>query len=191
MFTLAQIIQWVLIYKYYILFPVMVVEGPTITIIAGFLVSLGQLNFFLVLLAAVVANLVSDTILYAIGRWGRKWWKYFGLKPEKIQQVESHFERHKIKTLIFGKIALGIGNVALVAAGMGKMAYGKYIWINFLIEVPKSLIFLLVGFYFGRAYNIIDQYLQYATIFAVAGAIIIFAVYEFVRWWVAKHYKEL
>ena len=33
-------------YKYWLIFPIMVLEGPIITVISGFLVSLGTLNAF-------------------------------------------------------------------------------------------------------------------------------------------------
>jgi membrane protein DedA with SNARE-associated domain len=44
MFSLIQVIGWLVHYKYVVLFPIMVVEGPIITVLAGFLASLGSLN---------------------------------------------------------------------------------------------------------------------------------------------------
>jgi hypothetical protein len=43
-FPIEKVAQWIFSYKYLVLFPVMVVEGPIITVIAGFLVSLWRLN---------------------------------------------------------------------------------------------------------------------------------------------------
>lgn len=107
-FSLDQIIGWLVVYRYFILFPVMVLEGPIITIIAGFLSSLELLNPFLVYAVVVIADLFGDFVYYAIGRWGRKnfinkWGKYIGLSAAKIIRLESHFEKHTRKTLIFGK----------------------------------------------------------------------------------------
>ena len=61
MFSLDQIIGWLLVYKYFILFPVMVIEGPIITIIAGFLSSLELLNPFLVYVVVVIADLTGSS----------------------------------------------------------------------------------------------------------------------------------
>ena len=181
-FSLDQIIGWLLVYKYFILFPVMVVEGPIITIIAGFLSSLELLNPFLVYAVVVAADLAGDFIYYAIGRWGResfinKWGKYIGLSASKIIRLESHFEKHTRKTLIFGKISHAFGAPILVAAGVAKIPFWEFIWFNFLATLPKSLIFILIGYYFGQAYVRLDKYLDYLTIGAIVLAIIILISY--------------
>lgn len=44
LFPLQEVLQWIFSYKYLVFFPVMVVEGPIITVIAGFLVSLVHLT---------------------------------------------------------------------------------------------------------------------------------------------------
>ena len=40
----ATVISWLLAYRYAILFPLVIIEGPIVTILAGFLASLGQFN---------------------------------------------------------------------------------------------------------------------------------------------------
>jgi membrane protein DedA with SNARE-associated domain len=181
-FSLDQIIGWLLVYKYFILFPIVVVEGPIITIIAGFLSSLDLLNPFLVFPVVVAADLIGDFIYYAIGRWGRenfinKWGKYFGLSASKIERLESHFEKHTRKTLIFGKISHAFGAPILVAAGIANVGLWEYIWFNFLATLPKSLVFLLIGYYFGQAYVRLDKYLDYFTIGLLTLAILILIAY--------------
>ncbi|MCL4354044.1 VTT domain-containing protein, partial [Patescibacteria group bacterium] len=135
-FSLDQIIGWLLVYKYVILFPVMVIEGPIITIIAGFLSSLDFLNIFIVFPVIVVADLTGDFIYYSIGRWGRegfldKWGHYFGINAEKVVKLENHFEKHTRKTLIFGKLSHAFGAPILVAAGIVKIPIGRFMWFNF------------------------------------------------------------
>jgi membrane protein DedA with SNARE-associated domain len=181
-FSLDQIIGWLLVYKYFILFPVVVIEGPIITIIAGFLSSLELLNPFLVYAVVVAADLIGDFIYYAIGRWGRenfinKWGKYIGLSAAKIIKLESHFEKHTRKTLIFGKISHAFGAPILVAAGVAKIPFWEFIWFNFLATLPKSLIFLLIGYYFGQAYVRLNKYLDYFTIGLLVLAILILIIY--------------
>jgi membrane protein DedA with SNARE-associated domain len=181
-FSLDQIIGWLVVYKYFILFPVMVIEGPIITIIAGFLSSLDLLNLFLVFAVVVIADLVGDFMYYAIGRWGRekfinRWGKYIGLSAEKIIRLESHFEKHTRKTLIIGKISHAFGAPILVAAGVAKIPFWEFIWFNFLATIPKSLFFLLIGYYFGQAYVRLNKYLDYFTIGFLILAILILISY--------------
>jgi len=178
--SLAYITAAILQYRYFVIFPFAVIEGPIVTIIGGFFASLGEFDVFAIYFLVVFANLVSDSILYCVGYFSRgtfldRWGKYIGVTAEKLVHVENHFKNHPIKTLIAGKVSLGIGNVALIAAGVARLKFGKYIGLNFIIELPKALIFLLVGFYFGQAYARIAKYLDYTAIgFIVLAGFFIF-----------------
>src|SRR4030043_408463 len=48
LFELTQIIAWLAKYKYFVLFPFAVLEGPIVTVIAGYLSSMNLLNFWIV-----------------------------------------------------------------------------------------------------------------------------------------------
>lgn len=172
--SFSQIIILLTTYKYFFLFPVTVVEGPIITVIAGFLSSLGQLNIFIVYGVVVVGDIVGDGLYYAVGYYGgqrfiNRWGRFIGITAERVVRVEEHFGNHTGKTLIIGKLSHAIGAVVLVAAGLAQVPFGKFIWYNFLPTLPKSLILLLVGFYFGKAYQQIDVYFNRATwiVFAI------------------------
>jgi len=69
-FSLQKIIGLLIAYKYAIIFPVAVIEGPAISIIAGYLGQSGYLNVFFVYVLIVLGDMFGDTIYYAIGRFG-------------------------------------------------------------------------------------------------------------------------
>jgi membrane protein DedA with SNARE-associated domain len=184
-FSFAQIINLLVVYKYLFLFPITVFEGPIVTIIAGFLSSIGIFNFFLAYIVIVVGDLVGDCFYYSIGRFGRKgflerWGHYIGITPERISNLESHFDKHSGKTLIIGKLT-AVGAILLVAAGVAKMPLGKFIWYNFLPTVPKSFILLLIGYYFGQAYLTWDKYLKYTALSTIGLLILVVAVYFLIK----------
>lgn len=181
-FSLAQVMQWLLHYKYFVLFPVMVVEGPIVTIIAGFLSSSGYLNIFVAYVVVVIGDLVGDSIYYAGGRWGRKrfvsrWGRYVGVTIERIMQLQEYFAKHKAKTLIVAKLSHAIGAPVLVAAGVANVPYWQFVGINFLATLPKSLVLLLIGFYFGRGYARISEYLDYTALGMIALAALLIMLY--------------
>lgn len=176
-FPLQGLIFWFIAYKYLVIFPIAVIEGPIITILSGFAASLGYVNLWIAYPVIVVADLVGDSLYYLIGRFGRekfiiKYGHYIGVTFNRLKQLERHFERHPHKTFIIGKIAHGIGTMVLIAAGLAKVPYKKLIITNVLPTAAKSLIFILVGFYFGQAYVRLNSYLNYLALF-FAGAFII------------------
>lgn len=163
---ITEVAAWLLVYKYILLFPVAVIEGPIISIIAGFFTSQGHLDFFTTLCILVVADMVGDTLYYCIGYFGRhkllnRWGHYIGLNPGRLEYLEKHFHHHSGKTLLIGKITQVAGGGILVAAGAAKMPYGKFMFFNVVATIPKSLALLVVGYYFGEAYAEIDRYVRY------------------------------
>jgi membrane-associated protein len=170
---LQEVAQWIFSYKYMVLFPVMVAEGPIITIIAGFLVSLGHLNGLATYLVLVVGDVTGDSIYYAIGRWSKgslfgRWGRFLGITEKRLRQLEKYFYRHKTKTLLIGKWSHAIGAPILAAAGLARLPYEQFLAINFLATLPKTLLLLLIGFYFGRSYKRIATYLDYTAIAMIA-----------------------
>ncbi len=161
---LTQLLPPLAHYRYLLLFPLLVVEGPIITIIAGFLISLGSLNFPLAYGLAVTADLVGDTLYYLAGRYGAnrvvdRWGKYLGVSWEKIDAFKRRFERHIGKTLLTGKLTHGAGGLILLAAGVARVPYLTFLWFNLLGTLPKSLVLLLLGYYFGHGYRRNNHYL--------------------------------
>lgn len=185
-FPASQVITWVTQYQYLFLFPAAVLEGPIVTIIAGFLSSLGYINFLLAYAVIVIGDLTGDSIYYALGYWGEKKFvtkfsHYIGVTSERLDKLKNHFKNHTRKTIFLGKLAHGIGSAILVAAGMAKISFREFLFYNFISTIPKSLILLLAGFYFGEAYGRIERYFDYSAIIMVATSISFMAIYYFVK----------
>lgn len=181
-FQPAQIINLLIQYSYLILFPIVIVEGPIISVIAGFLSSLGYLNIFITYAVVVIGDLTGDSIYYVIGRYGRekfikRWGKYIGINPERITRLENHFDKHSGRTLLLGKISHGIGAVFLVAAGLVKMPFSRFIWFNFIATIIKSLALILIGFYFGQAITKINSILEFISALFVSIGIAVAFIY--------------
>ncbi len=160
-----SIVSLLLLYKYLILFPIMVFEGPIVTIIAGFLISLGVMSWPITYIIIVAGDLVGDLMFYYIGKigrlkWIRRWGKYIGLNENRVEKVEKFFREHPAKTLLFGKLSHVVGAPVIIAAGLAKMPVLNFLWWNLLGTLPKSFAILIVGFYFGQAYVMINHYLN-------------------------------
>ena len=89
---LEQIILLLTTYKYLLLFPIVVFEGPIITVIAGFLSSLGYLNIFIAYGVVVVGDIAGDIMYYALGYYGRdrfvnRWGRFLGITSERVERL--------------------------------------------------------------------------------------------------------
>jgi membrane protein DedA with SNARE-associated domain len=172
-FSLAHLSELLLQYRYIILFPLAIVEGPLITVIAGFSASLGYLNLWLSYIVIVAGDLVADLLHYAAGRWGRetfikKYGKYIGIHAERVEGLEKHFGRHGGKTLLIGKASHGVGGMFLVAAGLARMPFWRFFWFNALGTFIKSLVLLGIGYYFGRALGKINSLFDFLALLSVS-----------------------
>lgn len=168
-FSLTQVMGWLVYYKYAVLFPIMVVEGPIITVIAGFLSSLGHLNLLTAYSIVVLGDIVGDSLYYMAGRWGRtylfrRWGRYVGVTIEGIIQFQEYLTKHPAKTRVVAKLSHVVGVPVIVAAGMANIPYWKFLGSIFLATVPKSLLLIMIGFYFGQGYAKIAKYLDYTTL---------------------------
>lgn len=94
--SVTELINLLLQYKYLIIFPIVMFEGPITTIVAGFLSSLGYFNFWFTYLLVATADLASDALYYALGRWGRKSFveklgHYVGITISRIEKMVWRF----------------------------------------------------------------------------------------------------
>lgn len=181
MLNSGAIIQLLLVYRYVIFFPLVVIEGPIVMMIAGLLSSTGQMNFWIAYTVAVFGDISGDLIYYAIGRFGgTRVFNWFRGRSEvsgkRIENIEKLFEKHSFKTLFLGKITHAIGWVVLFSAGAAEMPFWKFILYTFLPTIPKTLALMLVGYYFGQAYLAVNKYLGYFSV-VVLGLFILVAIF--------------
>lgn len=176
------------VYTYFILFPLVVVEGPIITIIAGFLVHIKILNFYIAYAVIVVADVFADILWYSVGRFARgaieRFGHLIGLGEEKLRGIDKHFGENGHKTVFFGKLFLGVEIAFLIGAGMAKFDFKKYALYTLLPTLPKSLVFLLIGYFFGGAFVFLDSLLKniFLSVLVVIAGILLFyfVAYRFI-----------
>ena len=170
-------IQLLLTYRYLILIPFAIIEGPILTIICGFLVTLKVFNPLAVYVVVVLGDIVGDGGIYYMGYSGKKFLKYFGVTEEKLEKAKLYFRDNHKKAIAMSKLVHGIGFTGLVAAGALHVPYKKYFKTCALISIFQSLILLIIGIFFGHAYTQIGKYLNYyAAGVSVVGLIVLLII---------------
>ncbi len=154
-------------YGYFIYLPLAVIEGPIITVVAGFLASLGYFNALVIYGLAILGDLIGDMLYYVLGSRGNEYLlkrkRFLWINIEQLKKLENHFDKHLGKTIILGKWTHAVGAPILIAAGMARASIKKFILFNIIGTAPKILAFLIIGYYFGQAYKRIDAYFTYAA----------------------------
>ena len=161
-------------YKYLIIIPIAILEGPIITVISGFLVSVGYLNWFIAYPILVLADLVGDCLRYVVGKycgrilWVKKMAEFFGYNEKTEKFLENHFQRHPGKTFIIAKLSHGVGSAVQIASGIANVNFWRFVWFNFLGTIPKAFILLIAGFYLGTSYMKVEGYLSVISIITIS-----------------------
>lgn len=187
----SALFQWVITHGYWLIFIALFMEGPVVTAAAAFAAALGYFNIYFIFLLSILGNLIPDIVLYAVGFWGRasivdKYGHYFHISRERMDHLSELMRRHAWKTFIAVKLLPLIAVPGLMMAGAIKMPLRRYAFITTVIILPTSLIYLLLGYYFGAAYNQIKNYVDYAPYLIVVIMIAIFAISRIIKKLLAK-----
>jgi membrane protein DedA with SNARE-associated domain len=180
------------VYGYLILFPLAVVEGPIITVIAGLLVTTGVFNPFIAYAVVVAGDIVGDSIIYTLGRFGgghvtRLVERWFGVTQEKLEWVEKRMKKHHFKMMALSKLAQGVGVAGLFAAGVLRISYPLFVLACLLVTLCQVALYLGIGILFGRAYEAIGTYFSYAAEGTVVVALVALALFL----WYRHHKKKI
>lgn len=187
----------ILTYKYFIIFPIAVVEGTTAALVSGFFVSLGVLDFSLAYIALLLGDLIPDITLYFIGRYGSKknfLLKYgpkIGITSNTDSALNRLWKKHDSKVFVIGKLAYGLAIPFLMSAGLIKYPFKKFLAYCTLISGIKVFIVLLIGYYLGGSYKSASQYIDYLYIIIAIIFVIFIASYSFFTRKMRQKFQEL
>ena len=187
MITLDAVMQLISAYGLWLLLPFSVAEGPIITVIAAYLAHQGLMPVIGVYLVCVLGDLIGDAMWYCLGRFAPdllplRWQERFGITEGRKLALEDHFAQRGGRTLLFGKLTHSAGMPIMVASGLARMPFGPYIWYNLLGTIPKTLVFVVIGYFLGAAYSLIDVYLYRVSLILLAIILAAAALYLQRRW---------
>jgi membrane protein DedA with SNARE-associated domain len=166
---------------YPLMFLIMVVEGPIATIIAAFAASLGFFNVFIVLILSIIGDITGDLILYSLGYFGGnrallRAEKLLKVKPTIVGKVESLFNNHGKKTVFAVKSTTGLCWIAFILAGTVRMKFSDFVTASFLGGIVWSGFLVIMGYFFGYAFEEISAYIKYAGIIIFLSVVVFYVI---------------
>lgn len=171
-------IELLFTYKYLILIPLSIIEGPIITVVCGFLVTLKIFNPFIVYIIMVIGDVIGDGFIYYLGFKGQKYVHFFRVNDIQLEKAKTYFANNHHKALLMSKLIHGLGFTGLLAAGASHVPYKKYFKTCLAISAVQSLVMLIIGIVFGHAYTLIGKYLNYYAAFVSVAALVGILIYS-------------
>ena len=162
------------------------VPSEATMLFAGFNVAAGEYSLFAAVAVGSFANLVGSWIAYAIGWYGRvdileKHGRKLHIKKSHLEWADRWFERHGDATVFFSRMLPIIRTFISLPAGVAKMPFWRFSLLTLLGCIPWVLMLTWIGKAAGDNWEDWKDSLHYVD-YAVAAAIVIGAVYLFVRW---------
>jgi membrane protein DedA with SNARE-associated domain len=159
---------------------VMILEGPVATLLAAFAASLGFFNIYLVFILSMLGDITGDIILYIIGYTGgaralAKAENILKIKPALVIKMEKLFQNHGKKTIFAVKSTTGLCWITFIAAGAMRMNFHKFLWGSFWGGIIWSTFLIIAGYFFGYAFETINEYIKYAGFIILIAVIVFYA----------------
>lgn len=199
---MAQLTHYVIAYGLPLIFGIVLLEqlgapipAIPVLIVAGALSMDGNLPAWRVLVVAVGASLIADSLWYLLGRsQGSRILKALckiSLSPDScVRQTESVFERWGMPSLLVAKFIPGFSTVAPPMAGATKASFGQFL----LYDGGGALLWAGTGVVGGMVFHkAIDRALAFlasigSTAFALlGGGLILFIA---VKWWQRRRFYK-
>jgi membrane-associated protein len=156
----AQTISHFIIeYRYLILIPLALIEGPIVAFIAGTLASLHYFNIYALAAFFFVRDIGLDSVYYCIGYFGghapfvKRMLKKIGITEDDLERLRNTWEEHPARTMFIGKLSYGIAQVFIVVAGTVEMPYLVFLGYGALVAVAQYGTLLLLGYFFGNTFG--------------------------------------
>lgn len=183
-------------YRYWILVPLSIIEGPVVAFIAGTLASLHYFNIYALGLIFFLRDMGMDGFYYCLGYFG---WKTSFAKrmlgklhvtEEHLKEVDRKWEEHPARTMFIGKLSYGIAAAFIVAAGMVKMRLRTFFKYGAIVAIAQYGTLLLLGYLWGNALGgsaaSVIEHIEYA----IAGATILIGGYYILSWSMRRRFLK-
>ena len=172
--------------KYLAVFIGTFLEGPTIGLLVGVFAKLGYFTLPLGYLVHVLGDLSADFFYYSVGYFGGhralpKVARCLKFSVEETDKMEHLFRRNGKKFIVIGKITHVVGFPILIAAGLARYPFWKFVVFDLFATLIKSGILLALGYFFGNFWEKINTVFLDISLAGIIVIVIPFVYFVFRR----------
>lgn len=131
-----------------------VLEGPVVTVVAGSLAGAGLLDWWLVWLVALAADVVSDTVFYLLGRCGRRprvapLLVRLGLTTRRREALRDKVQDN-LGQVVTGAKLVDVGAIpAFLAIGLTGVRYDRFLAWTVPVAAVRTAVLVGIGWGVG------------------------------------------
>ena len=152
---------------------------------AGFAVSRGDMDFWAVVAAGVLSNVVGSWIAWAAGYFGRvellEKNKLVHISPKHLAQADRFFERYGDAAVFFSRMLPIVRTFISLPAGIARMPFWRFTLLTFLGCIPWMLGLTYLGKSVGENWRDLQDKMHYFD-YLIAALIVIGLIYLAIRW---------
>lgn len=148
--------------------------GDSLLFTAGLLCAVNILdtNIIVLVISLTLAAILGNIVGYEIGfRLGPKLFKKeesWFFKPRYLEMTEAFYQRHGMKAIILGRFLPIFRTFIPVFAGAIKFHRRKFFIYNITGAIAWIFSLVFTGYYLGKNFPGIEEYLEYIVIFLIA-----------------------
>ncbi|PIP51044.1 alkaline phosphatase [Candidatus Berkelbacteria bacterium CG23_combo_of_CG06-09_8_20_14_all_41_73] len=156
---------------------------------SGFLVSSGEMNFWLVVAVGSVGNLAGSFLAWWVGwRGGRplveKYGKYILLSQNDLESSDRFFKRYGEGTVFFSRLLPVVRTFISLPAGIAKMDNKKFLLYTLAGCIPFTALLTYAGLVLKDNWNALQPYFHKFDL--IIALLIILAII----WFIFRHLRK-
>ncbi|NPA12823.1 MAG: DedA family protein [Aquificae bacterium] len=139
-------------YGYIAVFVGTFLEGEIFLLVVGFFIKLKLLNPFLSLISAMAGAFLHEIIYFLIGRWkGRAILLKNRYTRKEYKRAKKLLDKYGVLSIFIIRFLYGMRMIPMMLMGATGFGAWKFIVFNLLSLFFWAVIYLSVGYYFGKA----------------------------------------
>ncbi len=150
--------------------------------LAGWMVSLGDFNFWLASLAGTLGCTLGSAIAYWVGALGGRplllrYGRYVLISPHEVDTADRWFARYGEATVFFSRLLPVVRTFISFPAGVVRMNFLRFFLYTTLGSLPWSLALVYAGKLLGDNWLVVREFLgrfDYVIVLAVVALVVLF-----------------
>ena len=163
--------------------------GDSLLFSAGFLASQGVIPIVPLVICAIVAAILGDSVGYWFGRkvgpmiFTRPDSRWFS--RERLLDARIFFEKHGPKSLILARFIPAVRTFTPILAGVGQMQYRKFLAYNIIGGFLWAGLLPSLGYFLGESVPGADRYITFIVAAIIVLSVLPIAI-PLAKAWLAK-----